>query len=110
MSKNDEDVERREPVPQSRREFLARAGVATAGAIAAPIVQGADNSPPNVPEWMKVQGRGLTPNEVYAVSAYVLFINGIVSESATLDAASLAKVRMPNREGFTSPDPRPDTP
>jgi len=58
MSKNDEDVERREPVPQSRREFLARAGVATAGAIAAPIVQGADNSPPNVPEWMKVQGRG----------------------------------------------------
>jgi cytochrome c len=58
--------------------------------------------------WDKPQS--LTPNEVYAVSAYVLFINGIVSESATLDAASLAKVRMPNREGFTSPDPRPDTP
>jgi len=53
--------------------------------------------------------QSLTPNEVYAVSAYVLYLNGIVPESAVMDASSLPKVRMPNRDGFYSPDPRPDT-
>jgi cytochrome c len=46
---------------------------------------------------------------VYAVSAYVLYLSGIVPESSVLDASTLPKVRMPNRDGFTSPDPRPDT-
>jgi cytochrome c5 len=53
--------------------------------------------------------QSLTADEVYAVSAYVLHLNGIVSGSTVLDAASLPRVRMPNRDGFTSPDPRPDT-
>lgn len=52
--------------------------------------------------------QSLTPDQVYAVSAYVLYLNGIVAESAVLDAASLPEVKMPNRNGFTSPDPRPD--
>jgi len=42
----------------------------------------------------------LTDDEVYAVTAYVLFINGIVSNDQTMDASSLPKVRMPNRDGF----------
>src|SRR5260364_147536 len=45
--------------------------------------------------------QSLTPDQVYAVTAYLLFLNGIVSEDTTLDAASLAKVEMPNRNGFT---------
>jgi cytochrome c len=53
--------------------------------------------------------QSLTADEVYAVSAYVLHLNGIVPDSTVLDAASLPKVRMPNRDGFTAPDPRPDT-
>jgi len=53
--------------------------------------------------------QSLTPSEVYAVTTYLLFLNGIVPENTTLDAATLPKVRMPNRDGFTSPDPRPDT-
>lgn len=53
--------------------------------------------------------QSLTPDQVYAVTAYLLFLNGIVSEDTTLDAASLAKVEMPNRNGFTW-DPRPDVP
>jgi cytochrome c len=52
--------------------------------------------------------QSLTPDQVYAVTAYVLYLNGIVAADATLDAASLPKVRMPNRDGFR-PDPRPDT-
>ena len=52
--------------------------------------------------------QSLTPDQVYAVSAYVLHLNGIVPEDAVLDQANLAEVRMPNRNGFLSPDPRPD--
>jgi len=53
--------------------------------------------------------QSLKPDEVYAVTAYILHLSGIVPENTTLDAASLPKVRMPNRDGFI-PDPRPDTP
>lgn len=53
--------------------------------------------------------QSLSPDQVYALSAYVLFLNDLVPETATLDAQSLAKVAMPNRNGFTS-DPRPDVP
>ena len=34
--------------------------------------------------------QSLTPDEVYAVSAYVLFLNGIVPQDTTLDADNLA--------------------
>jgi cytochrome c len=49
----------------------------------------------------------LTPNQVYAVSAHILHLNGIIAEDAVMDAKSLPNVKMPNREGF-GPDPRPD--
>ncbi len=42
----------------------------------------------------------LTPNEVYAVTAYVLFLNEVIAENDVLDATTLPKVRMPNRENF----------
>ena len=42
----------------------------------------------------------LTPNEVYAVTAFVLFLNGVIKETDVLDAATLPKVRMPNRDNF----------
>jgi hypothetical protein len=41
------------------------------------------------------------------VTAYLLYLNGIVGEQEVLDAETLVKVRMPNREGFV-PDARPD--
>lgn len=44
----------------------------------------------------------LSNDEVYAVSAYVLHLNGLISEDDRLDAQILPKVRMPNREGFIS--------
>ena len=49
----------------------------------------------------------LKPPEVYALVAYVLNLNGIVSADSVMDAKSLPKVRMPNRDGFVA-DPRPD--
>jgi cytochrome c len=49
----------------------------------------------------------LSHAQVYAVSAYILFLNGIVDEKKVLDAKTLARIRMPNVDGFV-PDPRPD--
>ncbi len=44
----------------------------------------------------------MSNDEVYAVTAYMLHINGIVAEGDVMDAQTLAKVRMPNRDGFIS--------
>ena len=46
-------------------------------------------------------------NQVYAVTAYLLYINEIIGEHDVLDAAMLVKIEMPNRNGYV-PDPRPD--
>jgi hypothetical protein len=51
----------------------------------------------------------LTPNETYAVTGFILYMNGIVDEKAELNEKTLPKVKMPNRDGFV-PDPRPDVP
>jgi mono/diheme cytochrome c family protein len=51
------------------------------------------------------QSKSLSPDEIYAVSAYVLNLNGIVGTEDVLDAQSLPKVKMPNRDGFI-PFPR----
>ena len=50
----------------------------------------------------------LKPSEVYAAVAYVLNLNGIIREDQVIDAVSLPKIVMPNRNGFI-PDPRPKT-
>ena len=49
----------------------------------------------------------LTADQVYAVTAYLLHVNGIIGEQDVMDAKTLPLVKMPNRGGFV-PDPRPD--
>jgi len=51
--------------------------------------------------------QSLSNEEVYAVSAYILSLNGLVAADATLDAKSLAAIKMPNRDKFVG-DARPD--
>ena len=51
----------------------------------------------------------LTADEAYSLTAFILFMNGIVDEKTDLNERNLARVKMPNRDGFI-PDPRPDTP
>src|SRR5215813_7944439 len=46
------------------------------------------------------QSHSLTDDEVYAVTAYLLHLNGIIAETSVMDADTLPKVRMPNRENF----------
>jgi S-disulfanyl-L-cysteine oxidoreductase SoxD len=45
----------------------------------------------------------LTPNEVYSLTAFLLYKNGVIQEDEVLDAQSLPKVKMPNRNGFGLP-------
>ena len=52
--------------------------------------------------------QSLTADQVYAVTAYLLHLNGIVDESAVMNAETLPKIKMPNRDGFIA-DGRPDT-
>ncbi len=51
--------------------------------------------------------QSLTPDEVYALVAWILHQNGIIPADAVMDPTTLPAVQMPNRDGFV-PDPRPD--
>jgi cytochrome c len=53
--------------------------------------------------------RTLTPDQVYALTAYILNLNNIVPGDFVADKDSLPKVKMPNHDHFTWEDPRPDT-
>lgn len=56
--------------------------------------------PQNAPE-------SLSNDDVYAVSAFILHLNGLLPPDATIDAKTLAAIKMPNRNMFVG-DPRPD--
>jgi mono/diheme cytochrome c family protein len=47
----------------------------------------------------------MSADEVYAVVAFVLQLNGVISTTDVVDATTLPKIRMPNRDGFL-PDTR----
>ena len=47
----------------------------------------------------------LTPNEVYALTAFVLNKNGIIGSTDVMDARTVPQVRMPNRDGFVPAKP-----
>jgi mono/diheme cytochrome c family protein len=51
--------------------------------------------------------QSLSDGDVYAVSGYVLNLNGLLPSNATVDAKTLSSIKMPNRSMFVG-DPRPD--
>jgi cytochrome c len=53
----------------------------------------------------------LTADEVYALTAFLLYINEVIPEDTVLDAESLPKVKMPIGDGYASlPEWKPRTP
>jgi cytochrome c len=46
------------------------------------------------------QPRTLTNEEVYALTAYILALNKLIGENDVMNAQTLPKVQMPNRDGF----------
>ena len=51
------------------------------------------------------QPKSLTADETYAVTAYLLALAKIIGENDVMNAETLPKVRMPNRDGFVSKYP-----
>ena len=54
----------------------------------------------------------LKPDEVYALTAFLLYKNGVIPEDQVVDAQTLPQIKMPNRDGYVLPDwkhgmPRP---
>ena len=45
----------------------------------------------------------LNPNEVYSLTAFILFKNSVIPEDQVIDAKSLPQVKMPNKDGFALP-------
>ncbi len=55
---------------------------------------------------MPPKGEGkFKPDELYALTAYVLYLNDIVKEDEVIDAKTLPQVQMPNHNGFVPPRP-----
>ena len=109
-------------------------GATLAGGLAPTLLKKA-NAEPNVDPWslgrvlpirspyattvwdyinraMPLNGEGtLTADEVYALTAFLLYKNDVIPEDEVLDAQSLPKVKMPNREGFAPlPEWKPGMP
>jgi len=56
------------------------------------------------------QEGSLKPDEVYALTAFILFKNGVIGEDDVLDQQSLPQIKMPNRDGAAIPDWKPGQP
>jgi cytochrome c len=52
----------------------------------------------------------LKPDEVYALTAFILAKNGVIGEDEVLDQNTLPKVKMPNANGYAIPDWKPGQP
>ncbi|HMG78156.1 MAG TPA: cytochrome c [Xanthobacteraceae bacterium] len=49
--------------------------------------------------------RSLTDDEVYSLTAYILALNNFIGQDDVMDAGTLPKVKMPNRDNFIMPYP-----
>jgi cytochrome c len=52
------------------------------------------------------QPHSLTDDQVYALTAYLLYMNKVIGEADTMDATSLPRVKMPNRDNFFAEFPK----
>jgi mono/diheme cytochrome c family protein len=54
-----------------------------------------------------VQPHSLSDDDAYALTAYLLRLNGVIGENDVLNAKTLPAVKMPNRDGFDWAYPNP---
>ena len=124
----------KEGAPVCAQKCAVCHGATLAGGLAPTLLKKA-NAEPNVDPWslgrvlpirspyattvwdyinraMPLNAEGtLTADEVYALTAFLLYKNDVIPEDEVLDAQSLPKVEMPHREGFAPlPDWKPGTP
>jgi cytochrome c len=56
------------------------------------------------------QEGSLKPDEVYSLTAFLLYKNGVIQEGDVIDAQSLPEIKMPNRNGYALPEWKPGMP
>lgn len=56
------------------------------------------------------QEGSLKPDDVYALTAFLLHKNGVIKGGEVVDQTTLPEVRMPNRDGYAIPDWKPGMP
>lgn len=56
------------------------------------------------------QEGSLKPDEVYAITAFILYKNGVIPEDQVVDAQSLPQIKMPNHDGYAIPQWKPGMP
>jgi len=54
------------------------------------------------------EAQSLTHDETYSIVAYLLFMNDVIKQDMQVSNLNIGSIKMPNREGFMLPDPRPD--
>jgi cytochrome c5 len=54
------------------------------------------------------EAQSLTYDETYSVVAYILYMNDVIADDFVLSNENIGTLKMPNRDGFLLPDPRPD--
>ncbi len=54
------------------------------------------------------EAQSLTHDETYQIVAYLLYMNDIIDDEFEVNQDNIGTIEMPNRDGFTMPDPRPD--
>ncbi len=52
----------------------------------------------------------LKPDEVYALTAFLLYKNGVIKEDDVLNQQTLPQIKMPNRNGYAIPNWKPGMP
>jgi cytochrome c len=56
------------------------------------------------------QEGSLKPDEVYSLTAFLLYKSGVIQEDEVLAQTTLPQVKMPNRDGYAIPDWKPGMP
>ena len=54
------------------------------------------------------EAQSLSYDETYQIVAFLLYMNDIVEDDFDLSHGNIGSIKMPNRDGFFMPDPRPD--
>ena len=54
------------------------------------------------------EAQSLSHDEAYQIVAFLLYMNDIVEDDFDVSHANIGTIKMPNRDGFFMPDPRPD--
>ena len=54
------------------------------------------------------EAQSLSHDEAYQIVAFLLYMNDIVEDDFDLSHGNIGSIKMPNRDGFFMPDPRPD--